>query len=271
MFEILLIVIGVFAGFLSGLLGIGGGLVFIPILFYMFTSQGVANPAVYAVATSLFCVILVSASSTIKHIQQKNFSLKESAWIGGFGAIGTYFGKQITTSDQFSEKEFAVIFAGILLYTAYSFLKSPKKNVGHSKPPIEVKWSSGLLVGGLGGFVAALTGLGGGIVMVPMLNFIYHKPFNQVVSLSSAAIFIISIAAVVQYSFSSLTSTAISSVNLGYVDFGVGLPLAVGGMLGAGQGAKYAMTVNKALLKRIFAGLAIFEAIRLLAAHLLDL
>ena len=271
MFEILLIVIGVFAGFLSGLLGIGGGLVFTPILFYMFTSQGVANPVVYAVATSLFCVILVSASSTFKHIQQQNFSLKESAWIGAFGAFGTYFGKQITTSEHFSEKEFAIIFSGILLYTAYSFLKPPKKDAESNKPSVDVKWNSGLLVGGLGGFVAALTGLGGGIVMVPMLNFYYHKPFNQVVSLSSAAIFVISIAAVLQYSFSSLSGTAISTVNLGYVDFGVGLPLAIGGMLGAGQGAKYSMIVNKVLLKRIFAGLAVLEALRLLVEHLFGL
>jgi uncharacterized membrane protein YfcA len=91
------------------------------------------------------------------------------------------------------------------------------------------------------------------------------------VSLSSAAIFIISISAVLQFAFSNTVGGAISTFNFGYVDFGTGLPMAIGGMIGAVFGAKMAMSVNKDLLKKIFAGLAVVEALRLLAEHLLGL
>lgn len=269
MIIVLLLVVGLFAGFLSGLLGIGGGLVFTPILFYLFVKQNVSDPVTFTIATSLFCIILVSSSSTLKHIRQKNFSLHESLWIGLFGIIGTRFGKMITLSNWYSDTEFAVVFSVILLYTAWSFLYQKKVlNDSEEQLFLPIKWHSGLMVGGLGGFVASLAGLGGGIVMVPLLHKFFHKPFHQIVSLTSAAIVVISTSAVVQYGLAEVPTQTGSVYSLGYVDYGVALPLAIGGMIGANSGAKWALKVNKVILQRIFAGLAIAESIRLLANHL---
>lgn len=266
MYFIILLAVGLFAGFLSGLLGIGGGLIFTPILFYLFTSNDVAMPVSFTIATSLFCIILVSASSTYKHIRQQNFDLKESLFVAVFGVLGTSIGKQITTSGYYSEPVFSVVFIGILLYTAYSFLfKKSATDKGLALPERKILAKDGFLVGGLGGFVAALAGVGGGIVMVPFLNLRYHKPFHQTVSITSFAILIISIAAVTQFAFSEVSIPAISPFRLGYVDFGAALPLALGGMITANYGAKLSTKLNRVLLQRLFAIMAILEAIRLLS------
>lgn len=263
-FVVFLVLLGLLAGFLSGLLGIGGGLIFTPILFYLFKSGGVSNPVTFTIATSLFCTILVSGTSSYKHIKLGNFNRKESLYVGLFGIIGTFIGKQITTSSYYSETEFSLFFMGILLYTAYSFLKTPKLNFDTTKKEVrEIKPKDGFLVGGMGGLIAAMAGLGGGIVMVPFLNLIYHKPFHQTVSITSFAILIIAISAVFQFSLSNVPTNAISSLQLGYVDFGTALPLAIGGVVGASQGVRFTLSVNKVFLQKLFAYLAIIEAIHL--------
>lgn len=269
MLILLLLLIGLIGGILAGLLGIGGGLVFTPILFFLFIKQQVADPVAFTIATSLFCVILVSSSSTLKHIRQQNFSLKESLWIGILGILGTRLGKMITLSDWYSIREFAIVFSGILFYTAWSFLyqKKTDKTISASEPK-EINWLAGLVIGGLGGFVATLSGLGGGIVMVPLLNKLYKKPFHQVVSLSSSAIVIISLAAVIQFALTQAPTEHAGKYAVGFVDFGAALPLALGGIMGANRGAKWSMIIDKIILQRIFAVLAIAEAIRLLVKHL---
>ncbi|TNE74695.1 sulfite exporter TauE/SafE family protein [bacterium] len=266
-----LLLIGLVAGFLSGLLGIGGGLVFTPILFYLFTSNGIETPVSFTIATSLFCIILVSASSTYKHIKQKNFNLNESIFVALFGVLGTTIGKQITTSGYYSEPVFSAVFMMILLYTAYSFLVKQDGNSASGKSQeLPIKAKDGFMVGGLGGFVAALAGVGGGIIMVPFLNLRYHKPFHQTVSITSFAIMIISLAAVFQFALSDVAVSTLSPYSLGYVDFGAAFPLALGGMITANYGAKLSTKLNRVLLKRLFAIMAILEAIRLASEFIVN-
>ena len=267
MFILILLLIGFFAGILSGLLGVGGGLIFTPILYYLFISNGVADPVTFTIATSLFCIILVSSSSSYKHIRQKNFNLNDSIYIALFGVVGTSIGKQITTSSYYSEREFTIVFTCILLYTAYSFLKNPSQKIETDLDEKKLHWWDGLFVGGIGGFVASLVGLGGGIVMVPFLTLIYKKPFYKTVSITSFAIVIISISAVIQFSLTNTSSIAISSYQLGYVDFGTAFPLAFAGIIGANRGAKWSASINKLYLKRVFAILALVEAGRLLVEY----
>lgn len=250
-------------------MGIGGGLIFTPILFYTFSSGGIANPVTFTVATSLFCIILVSTSSSLKQYRQDNLSVREAVWVGVFGAFGTSIGKYITTSSFYSETEFAIIFSIVLLYTAFNFFTkdSKTKNISQVSSEKEIKWMDGLLVGGIGGLLASLAGVGGGIIMVPLISMIYKKSFQKIVGITSLAIVLISLAAVIQFGWLNAPQS-LSGYAFGFVDYGVALPLMIGGMFGAHFGASWSIKINKKILHKIFASLALLEAIRMIINHI---
>jgi len=90
---ILLIILGVLAGLMAGFFGVGGGLLFSPILFFLFTSLEVASPVSWTVGTALFCTFIAASSSTIQQRSHQNMFWKEGITIGVFGAFGIYLGK----------------------------------------------------------------------------------------------------------------------------------------------------------------------------------
>lgn len=265
MFLVLLL-LGLFAGVLAGLFGIGGGLLYTPILFFIFNRAGIPQPQLWAVATSLLCVFITTIGSTFRQRQQKNVYWKEGLTTGFFGALGTVGGKFLASSTWYSPEIFAVLFSTILLVAAYRFIRAGKAKVNpikdneqENKGPI-----SGLVSGGLGGTLATMAGTGGGIAMVPMLHTVFRKPLRKAVSISSMAIVMISLSGWSQWAFSEPVGKALSAYHLGFVDFGTGLPLVLGGMAGGFLGAYINAKVRTDWLRWGFALLAV-----VVAAHLL--
>ncbi|WP_340105005.1 sulfite exporter TauE/SafE family protein [Rhodohalobacter sp. 8-1] len=235
-----LIIIGVFTGIVAGIFGIGGGVLFTPILFFVFNSTGIEQPVAWTIGTSLFCTFTAALSSSIQQGKQKNSYLREGVWVGLFGAIGVYFGKLISTSKYYTEELFVAIFACLLLVVSYMFYKrgQSKKRKATNEKPVGVKKS---IVTGLGGgFVAAIAGVGGGVVIVPALNLGYKIDISKAVSVSSLAILIISLSGWVQFAIDSNIVAGATKYTVGFVDFGTGLPLIVGAFAGGFLGVKSA-------------------------------
>lgn len=268
MYYLILLAIGLFAGYLAGLLGVGGGIIFTPILLYLFVSNSVSDPVSFTIATSLLCTLSASLSSSVKHFKSKNNVWKEGIWIGFGGIFGTYFGKILTTSEIYDRSEFSLVFGLILIYTSYNFLmntvpKTHKKLL--TKEAIDISLLKGLLIGILGGFVASIAGLGGGVVVVPILSLIFYQPYEKTVGVSSFTIVIITFSATLQYAlFSNSNSIGLTQYTLGYVDFGTALPIILGTIFSAQLGVKHALMVNQRILKRLFAVLLLIVAIRML-------
>ena len=261
----ILLLIGLVAGILAGLLGIGGGIIFTPVLFFLFEGEGVENPVLWTVASGLFCTFIAAFGSTTRQWIQKNIFWKEGIRLGILGAVGVFLGKLVITSPYYSRTEFVIFFSLILLYAATMMFRRGKDTYNefdreYSK--LSVKESS--VTGGLGGFVAALAGVGGGGVMVPIMNLFYHQPFRKAVSVSQLAMTIMVTTGWLQLAFEAGAVSGITDFTIGYVDFGAALPLALGGLTGGFGGVFLNHKVNRKYLQWGFAVLAVAMATRLI-------
>lgn len=256
-----LFLIGIFTGILAGIFGIGGGILFTPILFFVFNSAGIEQPVAWTIGTSLFCTFTAALSSSIQQTNQKNIFLAEGLRVGLFGALGVYLGKLISTSSFYTEEVFVMIFASLLFLVAFMFYKRGQstEDIIQNRQPILIKKS---IVTGLGGgFVAAIAGVGGGVVIVPALNLGFRVDIAKAVSISSLAILLISLSGWLQFAFLSGDGIGATNYTLGYVDFGTGLPLIAGAFAGGFLGVKSAKRLPQGKRQVLFSVLMIVVAV----------
>lgn len=266
MIEIVtLLLLGIIAGIIAGLFGLGGGILFTPILFVVFSDAGVSDPVVLTIGSSLFCTFVASLGSSVRQFQQQNFYWSEGIKVGLMGAAGIFAGKQVITSPYYSRQVFVIFFSLLLMYVAFMFYRrGSKKQNQMQQDDNPVSMGQSLISGGLGGFVAALGGIGGGGVMVPLLNLWYKKPFARTVSISSLAIVVISFSGWIQLGLSTNSISSLTAFHWGYVDFGAALPLALGGLFGGFAGAFINLKINRRYLQFAFAVLAVGVAVKLI-------
>lgn len=260
------LLVGIVSGFLAGLLGVGGGILFSTVLFYLFTKANLQNSVQWTVGSSLFCVFTTSISSVYKHYNQENIFWKESLKIGSAGILGTVVGTLINRSGFYNKEEFVIFFCLVLGYAAYSFVSGNRAKEAESteEEEKEVSFKDALLIGGLGGCVASLAGVGGGIVLVPFLTLVYHKSIYKTVSISAMSIVIISLLGWLQFAFLYHPTTSLSSFSVGFVDFGTALPLVIGGLIGARIGVWANSRIKPKIIHWTFATFAFLVAVHLL-------
>ena len=262
---LLLLGLGLLAGVVAGLFGLGGGVLFTPILFVIFSNAGIADPVVLTIGSSLFCTFIAAAGSSLRQFQQQNFYWSEGLKVGLLGAAGVFLGKQVITSGYYSQQAFVIFFSLLLMYVAYMFYRrGSQQSKAIQQDARSVTDKQAAVTGGLGGFVAALAGIGGGGVMVPLLNLWYKKAFARAVSISSLAIVLISLSGWGQLAFFNGSTQTLTPYHIGYVDFGAALPLAVGGLLGGFVGALFNLKIKRRYLQYAFSVLAVAMAIKLL-------
>ncbi len=260
-----LILVGIAAGLLAGLFGLGGGILFTPVLLFMYQSAGVPEPVLWTIGTSLICNFVSAVSSSYKHYQMDNIFLREGLMVGFFGVAGTVAGRFIATSTFYSEREFTIFFSMLLLYSVYHFIskKQPEEN-RRDKAGKSMLWYHALLLGLTAGMIASLAGVGGGLTMVPVMTIFLAFGFRKAVSISSTAIVLITFAGWVQMAYLFPVTAGLTGFHIGYVDFGAALPLVIGGIFGARYGVHLLNVVRMRTLEIFFAAFILFVMVRLL-------
>jgi uncharacterized membrane protein YfcA len=262
---IVLLIIGLGAGVLAGLLGIGGGIIFTPVLYVLFSGAGVEDPVIWTIASALFCTFIAASGSLVRQYIQKNVFLREGLLLGVMGAIGIYGGKQVLTSPYYKETEFVIFFSLMLIYVSWMMFRRGRDTSSEiERTYADMNIGSSLVTGGIGGFVASLAGVGGGGVMVPIMNLFYKQPFRKAVSVSHLGMIIMVTTGWLQLAFEPGAVSGITDFNIGYVDFGAAFPLSVGGLLGGFGGAYLNHKINRKWLQWGFGVLAIAMAGRLI-------
>ena len=250
---------------IAGLLGLGGGIIFTPVMFIIFSEAGVENPTLWTIGSGLLCSGIAATGSVVRQKAQNNLFLKESLLVGVLGTTGVFLGKLVITAPFYSRTVFVIVFTILLIFSSVMmFLRGRDKQNEEERSYKPLGAGSSLVTGGIGGFIAALAGVGGGAIMVPIMNLIYKQPFKKTVSISSFAIVLITFFGAFQLAIQSGATAGLTEYTIGYVDYGASLPLIIGGISGGFLGAYLNHKIDRKLLQWGFSALALFMAIRLI-------
>jgi len=256
-----LVATGVFAGILAGLLGVGGGIVIVPVLFFLFQSFGASpeSAMLVATATSLATIVPTSISSICSHNQKGNvdFDLLKSWAV--FILIGVLIGSWLVTRIEGSV--LTILFGVIAVLSALNMLLRAGKTALYQKLPNTAGQKA---MGASIGFFSSMVGIGGGTMSVPMLT-LYSYPTHKAIGTSAAIGLFISLPATLTMLIFGSTPTDAPSGTFGLVNlfgFLCIVPLTV---LFAPLGASLATKLDAIKLKKIFAFVLLFTGLRMLA------
>lgn len=270
----ILALFGLFAGIAAGFFGIGGGILFTPAFFILFQEAGVQDPIPWAIGSSLFCTFTASLSSTWQQFRSNNLYLREGALVGIFGMGGVWMGKQITLSPLYSEDIFIPFFAILMAVVAVLFYMKPESESTpsviegvQSTKRLSSKDAKMGLTGSLGGFLAALAGIGGGVAMVPLMNLAQGVHLTRAVSISSSAIVLISFSGALQFAFATPMpeDQEILQWSLGYIDGATILPVSVLTWIGGGIGVRLGKRASVRVTSLGFALLTVIVAVTMIS------
>ncbi|WP_062270404.1 sulfite exporter TauE/SafE family protein [Endozoicomonas arenosclerae] len=255
-----LIATGVFAGVLAGLLGVGGGIVIVPVLFFLFQSFGVSpeSAMLIATATSLATIVPTSISSIRAHHQKGNVDFELLKRWALFILIGVLVGSWLVT--RVDGTLLTILFGVIATLSALNMLFRTGKSALFQKLP----GTAGQTVMGTSiGFFSSMVGIGGGTISVPLLT-LYNYPAHKAVGTAAAIGLIISLPGALTMLALGNTPTDAPAGTLGLVNL-IGficiVPLTV---LFAPVGASLAARLNATRLKKIFALVLLLTGLRML-------
>ena len=185
----LMILTAIPVGFFAGLFGIGGGLISVPFLYYVFSSFGVDQAYIMhlAVGTSFSIIIPTSIVSVATHNKFKAVDFNIVKSYGGFVIIGVIFGTIF--ASNLSTKPLVLFFSIIVFILAFYllYLKEKETNI-----KISMKLRSKIFFGFLSGFISAPMGIGGAVMNVPILKFFGYS-INDAIGSAAAIGFLIAL------------------------------------------------------------------------------
>jgi len=256
-----LVATGVFAGILAGLLGVGGGIVIVPVLFFLFQSFGVSpeSAMLVATATSLATIVPTSISSIRSHNKKGNVDFELLKRWSVFILIGVLLGSWLVTRVEGTL--LTILFGVIATLSALNMLFRTGKSALYPKLPNSTGQT---VMASSVGFFSAMVGIGGGTISVPLLT-LYNYPTHKAVGTAAAIGLIISLPGALTMLIFGSTPLDAPAGTFGFVNlfgFICIVPLTV---IFAPVGASLAAKLDAAKLKKIFALVLLFTGLRMLA------
>ena len=240
-------VLGAVAGFLAGLLGIGGGAVIVPMLVFSFGWQGISPDVAMhmAIGTSLGSIIFTAFSSAMAHHKKGGVDWSVFIKITPGILAGTYLGSFI--ASQVPGKWLQLFFFAFLFYVAANMLRNKKTDPERTLPGIAGMTCAGLGIGG----VSSLVGIGGGTLSVPFLVR-HNVDMRRAVGTSSSIGIAIAVAGCLGYVTNGWGTEALPRYALGYLYLPALAGIVAVSTLTAPMGASVAHRLPVPKLKKIF-------------------
>ncbi|HEY8402518.1 MAG TPA: sulfite exporter TauE/SafE family protein [Cytophagaceae bacterium] len=244
---------GLVGGFIAGLVGIGGGVVYVFIIPIALKYIGVplAEIPQYTIANSIFAILFASSSANYMLIKHKNFYWKEVLLIGVLAIVSSHLTLEfIVNTPWYSLEAFNIVIVILLSYMFYSTLLTARKVYLPGED--ELKKTALGLTGVAGGSIASLSGLGGGIVIIPILNSYLKVDIKKASSISSGVIMLSALTITV----SNLVATPMhpfSFYNSGYVIFPISIALSCGVVVASPLGVNVARKLSSKTISYIYA------------------
>ena len=256
---------GVFVGVMSGLLGVGGGTIMLPIFRLAFGMSPLASTA-----TSLFAIIPTSISGVVAHTRAKTCVPKLGLALGAGGAVMSPMGVWLASV---SPGWLVICVAAIVIgFSAFKMFKkavkcAPAPRAGRAggnaqgasakavpdRPVLSRKqYLQGACIGLIAGLASGYVGVGGGFIMVPLMLAVLDIPMSLASGTSLIAIMILAIPAVIEQGL------------LGNIEYLAGIAIVVGSIPGSLVGARLVRVVPERQLRFIFGGFLLVAAVMLM-------
>lgn len=204
--------LGIFAGFVAGLFGVGGGLTIVPLLFMVYTAQGfpIEHSMHLALGTSMATIMFTSVASTRAHHEHGAVRWDIVKRFAPGLVIGTLAGSLF--AGLIPTRPLAMIFTVIVYYAGIQMMLDFKPKPHRQLPGALGMAGTGLAIGGVSSLVAA----GGGFLTIPFMVFC-NVVIHQAVGTSAALGFPIAVAGTVGYLMSGLKASGLPEYSLGFI------------------------------------------------------
>ena len=254
----LLLALGAFAGFAAGLLGIGGGMLMVPFMTMLLSTQGFAAEQVIkvAIATSLTTIAFTSISSVRAHHRRGAVRWDAARALAPGILLGSLVAAQF--AGALPGRLLALFFGLFLGFSALKMLGGKPPLAEGSLPSSAGMFGMGSVIGAL----SAVLGAGGGFLTVPFLVK-RSVPMQQAVATSAACGFPIALAGAVGYVLSGWNAD-LPAATLGYIYLPALAAISIASVFTAPLGARVAHALPTQTLKRVFAALLLALALYML-------
>lgn len=258
------LLVGLCIGYLSGLLGIGGGVLLVPILLFMFDAQHFAaqNNLHLALGTSMATILFTSISSAQQHHAHCAVSWDVVRIITPGVLLGTAIGGLVI--GYVSSSHLTLFFALFVYVVAAQMLFNLMPAATRGYPKLKEMTLAGAVLG----CISSVASIGGGMLSVPYL--VWHKlPLRNAIGTSAALGFPIAVGGTIGYIVAGYHAAELPRYSLGYVYTPALLWLAIGTVYTAPFGAKATHRLPVATLRKIFALVLIILATKMLSKVIL--
>jgi uncharacterized membrane protein YfcA len=249
---ILIALFGLVVGVLSGMFGIGGGTMMVPLLHLVFRL-----PILASTATALFVIAPTSISGAWRHVRQGTANVRPAVTIGLSGAVASVFSALI--SDKLPDLLILAAAVCVILYSASSILYGTLKATGSTKEgarknrftTARTQRVAQICLGVFAGLVAGIVGVGGGFIIVPISIAWFGYTFKMASGTSLLAIAFLALPGIITHAL------------LGHIWYLEGIALMIGTIPGANLGARLITRVPERAARFAFSGLLITSGIML--------
>lgn len=264
-----LLVTGVVAGLLAGLLGVGGGIVIVPVLYILFSYIGIPSSIVMhmVVATSLATIIPISLSSARSHHDKGAVDTTVFKSWGPFILLGAAGGGG--ASGYIDSAYLQLLFGMIALYVSVTMIRSKpviatiSANTSATLSPGGRGVRGGVIATAIGG-ASALMGIGGGAIAVPVLSAL-TLPVHRAVGTAAAFGFVIAVPGTIGFIWSGLGVDMRPPLSLGFVSLPAAIIIFSTSMFTVRLGSRIAHALDAGRLKRVFGWFLLLSALNILS------
>lgn len=248
-------------GFFAGLLGIGGGLIMVPILTFIFSAQHFPADRILhlALGTTMATIIFTSVSSLRTHNVHGAVNWQVVQYLTPGIVIGTLGGA--TLAGALSSRFLSVVFVVFIFYAATQMLLKTTPKPSRQLPGKAGMFAAGNLIGAISSLVA----IGGGLLTVPFLS-VCNVRLQQAIGTAAAVGFPIALAGAIGYIANGMAqSQPLPEYSLGYIYLPALGWVVLASILTAPLGAKTTHAVQSDTLKKIFVVLLYLLGVKMLA------
>ena len=250
-----LFVLGMAGGCFSGLLGIGGGIIMLPLLITVPQLAGFPIGLRPAVGITMLQSLTGSMSGILIHRKYRALDLSLALAVGGSAAVGSLGGA--VSSRMVSERLIAILFA-LMAVTSLLLLLLPEPSGPEiEKSPRRTRYPAAALLGGGVGFLAGIIGQGGAFIILPLLIHAFKVPVRTAIGTTATVAFL------------SALAGFLGKWGTGQVPLLWGIAVSFGALLGGQVGGMLSHRLSTITLRRILFVVVAISAVRIFVQALL--